>query len=39
MIAAMARRGFSMGHIREALARWEEENPTEEEQPDWEPEF
>ena len=39
VIAAMARRGFSMGHIREALARWEEENPTEEEQPDWEPEF
>lgn len=39
VIAAMARRGFSLGDIKEALARWEEENPSEEDQPDWEPEF
>ena len=39
VIAAMARRGFSLGDVKEALSRWEEENPGQQEQPDWEPEF
>ncbi len=31
VIAAMARRGFSLGDVKEAIARWEEENPREDE--------
>lgn len=39
VIAAMARRGFALGDVKRAIARWEEENALEPEQEEWEPEW